>query len=185
MLLNVNQSLLLVIDVQQRLMPVMDNGHQITGPINVLAEAALCLDVPVWVTEQNPKALGATISALDVAARTNDRKNVKYFEKMHFSAVKDEKIRTDLNSLQKKQIIITGIESHVCVLQTALDLKACNFDVFVVSDGVTSRKYKDRECAIARLSASGVHIVNSEMVVFEWLQKAGTAAFRSLSKLIK
>jgi len=182
MMLDADQSLLLIIDVQERLMPVMDQPNEIVRSIKILSEAASVLDMPVMITEQHPKALGSTIENIDANEKLN---TVSRFEKMHFSAFKDTAFQSAIHQSGRRQVVVSGIESHICVLQTALDLVNQGYHVFIVADAVTSRTSESKKLALSRMANAGAEIVNAEMVLFEWLGKAGTDQFRSLSKLIK
>ncbi len=182
MLMNADTSQLLIIDVQARLMPVMATPERVAERCNVLLASAKELEIPTTVSEQYPKGLGPTYDALKL---TNSD---MVLEKSAFSCVRDDAIAERLGQLKddgRHQVVIGGIESHVCVQQTALDLVDVGFDVSVVADAVSSRASESVELALARMRDEGVSIVNTEMVVFEWLKRAGTPEFKTLSKLIK
>lgn len=182
MLLNADTSQLLIIDVQARLLPVMAAPERVADQCNVLLAAARELLIPVTVSEQYPKGLGASDKSLNMA----DAGQV--MEKTAFSCIRDDTIAQRLADLRedgRHQVVIGGIESHVCVLQTALDLSDAGFDVNVVADAVSSRARKSVELALARMRDEGISIVNTEMAVFEWLKRAGTPEFKTLSRLIK
>ena len=182
MLLNADSSHLLIIDVQTRLLPVMAAPERVSARCNILLAAADELDIPVTISEQYPKGLGPTDAALKLCGHH------KILEKTAFSCLRDEAIAERLNRMRedgRHQIVIGGIESHVCVLQTAADLTDAGFEVFVVADAVSSRKKGSVKLALARLRDEGVRIVNTEMALFEWLKRAGTNQFKTLSGLIK
>jgi len=182
MLLDAKLSLLLIIDVQERLIPVIDEPDEIVRSIKILGEAASLLNIPVMITEQSPKALGATVQHIDANGKLD---TATRFEKIHFSAFKDPEFQSSVHQSGRRQAVISGIESHVCVLQTAIDLMNQGYHVFIVADAVTSRTPASKQLALSRMANAGAEIVNTEMVLFEWLEKAGTDQFRSLSKLIK
>lgn len=165
---------LVVIDIQERLavaMPWRDSMVRATG---ILLEAASRLQVPVVVTEQYPKGLGPT--AADVASKIPE--GATRIEKTCFSA-------GPALHLTRPQVVIAGMEAHVCVLQTALELVAAGREVFVAADAVCSRTEANYSNAIARMQGAGVMVTNTESVIFEWLRDASHEQFRALSRLIR
>ncbi|MCB5176329.1 MULTISPECIES: hydrolase [Microvirga] len=184
MLLNAARSHLVVVDMQERLMPAILDGDQVVKRARVLIAAAARLGVPVTVTEQYPKGLGPTVSAVAEALPADP----VVLPKMDFSAAGDAATMERMMALRaerRDQVVLCGVEAHVCVLQTALGLKNAGFDVFVTGDAVSSRSGHSVSAACARLLHAGCHWVTTEMVVFEWLERAGTDDFRALSALIK
>ena len=180
MIIEAERSVLCVIDVQKRLAPAMAEPDQVISRCAILMKAAARLGVPVLISEQYPKGLGPTVDALTLIAPENS-----IFPKLHFSCAEDPDFRTHLDELGRSQAVLCGMEAHVCVLQTALGLRAAGYQVAVVADAVTSRDPANKAAALTRLSANGVEAATTEMVVFEWLRQAGTDAFRDVSKLIK
>lgn len=177
MLLSCEQSLLLIIDVQDKLLPVIADGEKTVSRIRWLAEVARELQVPTVVTEQNPQGIGYSSESLsDVLSAA------RVVEKMHFSAFAEADFRELVNGYQRQQVVISGVEAHVCVLQTAIDLLGDGYQVFVVADAVSSRTSENKAFALQRLTQAGVQIVTTEMVAFEWLEKAGSDIFRHVSK---
>ena len=174
---------LLVIDMQERLLPVVFNGDAIAARVCVLTEAARLLGVPISISEQYPRGLGPTINSVLKAAGTTARP----FEKMSFSCLGDKEMASHLTRLAatRRQIVICGIEAHVCVMQTALDLLNHGYDVAVVTDAVGSRDTASKDVALLRSIQAGVTPITTEMVIFEWLAAAGTPEFRSMLPLIK
>lgn len=180
MLIRADSSCLLVVDIQDRLAPVMAEPEKVVGNTALLLKAASRLDVPVLVSEQYPAGIGHTVSELtDLLARGC------VVEKMHFSCLGEDAYRRRLETFGRPQAVVAGIEAHVCVLQTTEDLLAAGHDVFVVADATSSRKRSNHEAALERLQSAGARIVTTEMVLFEWLAKAGTAAFKDIIPLIK
>lgn len=167
------QSLLLVIDMQEKLGPKIDAIGEVLLRNRVLLDIAGQLDVPVVFTEQYPKGLGGTTRDLLDRAPGAD-----VVEKIHFDATADDVLMPVLQKHDRRQIVVTGTEAHVCVLQTVLGLLRHGLDVRLVSDAVGSRRPADREAGIARLCAAGAIGVTTEMVLFEWLEKADTDEFR-------
>jgi nicotinamidase-related amidase len=176
MLIRPDRSMLLHIDLQERLLPAIDGGDAALANAIWLTRIARRLAIPVGATVQYPKGLGGTVAALDAVLAPAET-----VEKIHFSAVRDRRLE-GLAGFERPQVVITGTESHVCVLQTVLDLRAGGKEVFVVADAVGSRRAEDRTMAIARMRDAGTHIVTREMVAFEWLEKAGTEVFREISR---
>lgn len=182
MLLERARSQLLVVDVQDRLLPAMHEGERLVENCAILMQAAHRLGIPVTISEQYRKGLGATVARLD-----NVKGDAPVMEKMHFSCAADGGINARVRALGadgRPQLVICGIESHVCVLQSALGF-ADGLDVFVAADAVTSRKPESVAVAKERYAAEKVGLVTTEMAVFEWLHVAGTPEFKDLSKLIK
>ena len=183
MLLDRNRSQLLVVDVQERLMPAMHEGDRMADRCAILMQAAHRLGVPVTISEQYRKGLGATIARLD-----NVKGDAPVLEKMHFSCADDDAIARRVDGLaeaERSQLVICGIEAHVCVLQSALGFKDMGLHVAVAADAVTSRRQDSVNLALTRLTAAGVAVVNTEMALFEWLHRSGTPEFKELSPLIR
>ena len=182
MLLSADRSQLLVVDIQERLVPALAEGERVVRHARLLATAARRLGVPITVTEQYPKGLGATVApvreAVGNAAAT--------FPKTAFSALKDQAVREHLaRAGDRRQLVVAGCEAHVCVLQTCLDARAAGYEVFVVADGVGSRVESSETIARERMAVAGISPLTAEMAVFEWLERAGTDDFRALSALIR
>lgn len=174
MLLKKEDSCLLLIDVQEKLTPHVQNSAQLIMRCEWLLRLAAELSVPTVVSEQYPSGLGATVEPL--------RHFGTALHKVHFSCWRDPSFQSNLPKLNKKQMVLIGIETHVCVLQTALDLCEAGYEVFVVVDAVSSRNELDHRYGLKRIKQAGGFLVTSEMVFFEWVEKAGTAEFKSLSK---
>lgn len=177
MLMQSQQSALLVVDVQQKLTPHVFEQQQLVDNCSWLMQVAREISVPILVSEQYPKGLGRTVDALQVHANEGE-----YLSKIHFSCAADEHCCKAIDALGKQQIIIVGIEAHVCVLQTALDLHQKHYHVYVVADAISSRSASDKHAAISRMTHAGVNIVTKEMVFFEWCHQAGTQQFKQLSQ---
>ena len=177
----INKSQLVLIDVQTKLCNTMQevDMQAVTKNCSNLVQAARMLEVPVIVTEQYPEGLGETMP--EIAQYIG---NVQPIAKTAFSAYAVPKFKMQLQR-DKSQIILVGLETHICVLQTALDLIAHHKQVFVVEDAVISRNPDNKRNAIARLSHAGCTIINTESVVFEWIGNANHEAFKSISALIK
>lgn len=183
MLLSRQTSQLLIVDVQTKLLPAMSD-QRVVQRCARLIQAANLLAVPITVSEQYPQGLGHTVPSL-LAPLGNAGTII---EKVEFSCFKNAALRNRLGELRsqgRKQVAIGGMESHVCVGQTAIDLHDQGFQVFVVADAISSREEMSRQVALTRFLNTGVEVVTSEMVVFEWLGKAATEEFRQLLPLIK
>src|SRR3569833_3111666 len=172
-------SLLLIVDVQERLLPAIAEAEAVVAACATLIDGAGLFGIPVIACEQNPKGLGPTAAALQ--ARFH---GVEVFEKLTFSAFADPAVRACIEAVPDRSIVLCGLEAHVCVLQTALDLRATGREVFVAADAVGSRTARNRDLALPRLRQSGVQVVSVEMLLFEWAGAAGTAAFRAMSRLV-
>ncbi len=175
-LIRAAQSALLVIDVQERLLPHIHDWQRVLGHIDWLVQVAQRLDVPVAATEQYPQGIGPTDPRLAPRLPVGS-----VGAKMHFSCVAGNCL-PGLPGMEQPQIVVCGIESHVCVLQTVLELAAAGKQVFVVDEAVGSRDPVHKALALERMRAHGVQIVCREMVAFEWLNVAGTEQFRDISK---
>jgi nicotinamidase-related amidase len=175
-------AVLAVIDVQGRLCLAMDEKvlRQLTKNIGILLESASELNIPVLVTEQYVNGLGATLPELKEKAA-----GAPCYEKMTFSCCGSSEFITKLKETGRTQVIITGMESHVCVLQTVIDLRDAGFDVHVVKDAVMSRSKQNWLTAIEIMTLAGAVPTCTETVVFQLLKIAGTEEFRKLSKLVK
>ena len=177
MLLKKEDSLLLLIDVQEKLTPKIDNSAAMVARCEWLLKLAKRMEVPLLVSEQYPQGLGATLVPLS-----------SYFEaqncivKTHFSCMQESFYEDKLRASSKKQFVVIGIEAHVCVLQTVLEMKAVGFEVFVVVDAIGSRNELDKFYAIERMRQAGIYLLTSEMVFFEWVKKSATPEFKLLSK---
>lgn len=176
MLMNAHDSALLVIDVQERLLPHIHDWQRVLENVGWLVKVAQKIGVPVMATEQYPKGIGATHA--DIAALLPADATV---EKLHFSCVA-ARCLAPLPAANRRQMVVCGVESHVCVLQTVLELKQHGKEVFVVDEAVGSRKPADKALALERMRAHGIDVVSREMVAFEWLHQAGTPVFKEVSR---
>ncbi len=181
LIVNASTSQLAIIDVQVKLSAVMqaDAMQKVLKNCGILAQAANLLQVPIIATEQYPQRLGETQP--EISQHFGD---IKPIAKTAFSSCGVPKFNQQLHR-DKPQIILAGMEAHICVLQTALDLLQQGKQVFVVEDAVISRDVNNKNNALARLSEAGCVITNSESVLFEWLGDANHEAFKTLSKLIR
>lgn len=171
---------LLVVDIQEKIVPVM-REHQLLIENNLkLVKGCNVLNVPIYYTEQYPKGLGATLPEIKVMLS-----GAKIYEKSTFSCFGAGSLFQDLINAGIKNVVVCGIEAHVCVQQTVLDLKANGFQVTLVADAVSSRKKIDYKAAIDKMRKEGADITTVESVLFELLVICGTDEFKSISKIIK
>jgi nicotinamidase-related amidase len=203
MLLDVDESQLVLVDYQVRLMPVMLDGPAVLANAVRLARLAALLQVPTFATEQNPSGLGGSVAELQAALESA---GAKVLSKMQFSAVEEglgewlrpaaKPVQGNARSLPKHlqkasagaergTIVLAGCEAHVCLLQTALDLLEDEFDVWVVTDACSSRTERNRDAAFDRLAGAGAELVTTEMVAFEWIRSAEHPDFKAAQALIK
>ena len=178
-LLNRQSSALLVVDIQEKLIPAIESSDTVVARSQLLIDAAVILDVPVLVSEQYPKGLGNTVSDLDVS------KAALVEEKSMFSCRECEQIMAFLEQKAIQTVLLCGIEAHVCVAQTAFDLMASGFNVHVAVDAIGSRNAVNRQTAISRLNLHGVASTSAEAAVFEWCETSSAAEFKQISQLVK
>ncbi|MBX6366589.1 MAG: isochorismatase family protein [Rhodospirillales bacterium] len=180
MLLERERSCLVLVDLQRNLLPAIDSAAQVVERARLLAAAAKRLQVPVLATEQYPAGLGTTVPELLELVAPGD-----ILVKHRFAAGDEPAFRERLAGIGRADIVLAGCEAHVCLLQTALSLKAQVPRVAIVTDAVSSRRASDREAALRRLAAEGCELVTAEMVIFEWLRHAPSPEFRDLLPLLK
>ena len=172
---------LAVIDMQEAFRPVMADFGEVASRIALAVEGARLLEVPVIVTEQYPKGLKHT--AGEIIARLPAELNP--IEKSCFSSCGAEDFLSQLSRRNIKQVLVTGIEAHICVLQTSLDLLSRGLEVFLVADCITSRRPENKEAALSRLVQAGAIHTTLEMVLFEMMRTADSPQFKSIQNLIK
>lgn len=168
------ESILLVVDLQGRLLPAIEGGDAVLSATNWLVDVAQAIGVPVLATEHCPQRIGLTDQALRAKLSPDC-----IVEKTHFSAVTEGGL-LQAAAAGRPQWIVAGTEAHVCVLQTVLDLLAAGRSVFVVDEAVGSRRSRDKELALRRMQQNGAEIVSREMVGFEWLESADAPMFRDV-----
>lgn len=184
MLLSRDKSQLLIVDVQDKLLGAISGKDRVIDRCVRLIHAARRLGIPITLSEQYPKGLGPTADSVRDAAADDGF----VFDKVEFSCLRNEPLRHRLHQLRRQgrsQVVVGGIEAHVCVMQTAIDLEGQGFEAFVVADAVGSRAKASCKLALARLLKTSVDVVDSEMVLFEWLERSGTSEFKELQALIK
>ncbi len=183
MLMQQKLSQLLIVGIQDKVLSPVGNQQDIVFGVASLIQAAKLFSIPITVVEHDPDALGATIAQI----RTLAGNKADVFPKLYFSALRDDAVQArleDHRDMGRGQIVIAGVEAHLCVTQTALDLIGDGYEVFVVADAVGSRKECSRRLSLRRLARAGANLVDTEMVIFEWSEKAGTPEFKALHALI-
>ncbi len=180
MLIDRAKAQLLLIDMQDRLLPAMAAPERVLKQAIILARAARVLDLPITVSEQYPKGLGHTVAPLKAEIG-----NTPVQEKVEFSCWKNAALRERITQHERRHVIIAGIEAHVCVLQTAMDLQGAGHEVYAVADAMSSRAEASAELAFHRMRQASIAIVTTEMLLFETLGTAGTPEFKQLSALIR
>jgi len=183
MMIDARKSFLLMVDMQERLLPAMSGAEAAERGCALLLKSARTMGLPVLASEQYPKGLGPTVPTL-----REELGNAPIFGKIEFSCWRNGALKAELIRLHeggRPQAILAGIESHVCLLQTALDLAAAGFSVFAVADAMASRSANSVALAQGRMTQAGVAVVTGEMIVFELLGKAGTPEFKALSALVR
>jgi nicotinamidase-related amidase len=176
-------AVLVVIDIQETLTPHIDGHEELERNVDRLVRGCHVLGVPALLTEQYPKGIGPTTRM--VTAAFDDTYGVSPIEKSCFSSYDCREFADRLNELRRNQVLLSGIEAHVCVYQTALDLLDGGFGVWVVADAVSSRNLRNREIALRRLEQEGAKLSSVEMALFELTVESGTDEFRSVSRLVK
>ncbi len=170
----------LVIDIQERLFPHIHKHEELELNASILIKGMQCLAIPVLVTQQYTKGLGSTVPTIQQLFL-----NTEHIEKQAFSCCDEPDFIVRLMEIKKRFIIITGIEAHVCVLQTVIDLLEKGFVPVVAEDCVSSRKKNDKRHAIGRMRKEGAIISTYESILFELLRYSGTDDFKAISKLVK
>jgi nicotinamidase-related amidase len=184
MLASRSRAQLILVDVQEKLAPHIAGRSAVIGNCQLLVRYAQRLGVPITITEHYPEGLGPTCAELAAAAGPG----VAVFRKITFSSLKDEAIASRLRKLKaagRDQIVVAGMETHVCVCQAVLDLLQEGFQVLVVADAVGSRVAEVRQLALDRMARAGAEIVSHEMVAFEWLGRGDGPEFKDLIGVIK
>jgi nicotinamidase-related amidase len=179
-MLKISDSALIVIDVQERLTAVMHDRQTLLANLEKLVNGMTVLKVPVMVTEQYPQGLGPTVP--QIASLVS---GFQPLPKMAFSCLGDKQITAAFESLHRRQAIVCGIESHVCVYQTVCDLISGGYETWVVADAVSSRTPENRQIAIEMMRQCGARITSTEAVLFELLKTAASDKFREISRIVR
>lgn len=181
MLYSSEQSVLVVVDIQGNLAAAMHDKEPLYGNVILLLKAAGCLRIPVLVTEQVPEKLGATVDEIAGALPPGTAPVSKH----SFSCWRCDDFRSRLTNFQRREVILCGIEAHVCVSQTALDLRQADFRVGCVVDATSSRTAENKRLGIERIRSAGGDLLSAEMIVTELLKTAAHPEFKNILQLIK
>jgi nicotinamidase-related amidase len=173
-------SLLLVIDFQRAMLKVVESWEKVAHEVNKLTQSAHALGIPLLVTEQYRKGLGETIPNV-----TQKMESPTMFHKDHFSACLEIDFLATVRSFNRNKIVIAGMETHVCVLQTGLDLIKAGYQVHLVADAVASRTTENRDIALGIFREAGAIITSAETVIFQWARRANTDDFRKILPIVK
>ena len=179
-LISKEETALIIIDVQEKLFPLISDKEKTLKNIQKLIQFAKIINMPIILTEQYPKGLGPTIPEIKELVP-----NIQPIKKLEFSCFGSEKFRLILRELNVKTLIVAGIETHICVIQTSIEGIENGYRVCVVADATSSRKMEDKNIAIKRMMQNNVVVVSTEMLIYELLKKAGTQEFKEALKLIK
>lgn len=171
---------LLVVDIQERLLPHITDHENLVAQSATMIRAAAALEVPVTISEQYRRGLGATTPAVEEAAG-----DAPHIEKMTFSCCQDQACRARLADLLRPQVLLIGIETHVCVQQTALDLLSMQMQPIVLADAVGSRRPLDYNIALERMRSAGAIITTVESAIFQMVRESGTELFKRILPLVK
>jgi nicotinamidase-related amidase len=178
--LKIDNTVLVIIDIQGKLWNVMHEKEALLENAQKLVKGMQVMGVPVVLTEQNPKGLGPTVPELIQLMPA-----VKPISKLEFSCCRNRDFQQALDDLKRKQVLICGIESHICVYQTTLALLSSGYEVQVVADVVSSRIVRNRDIALTRLQSEGAKLTVSEMALYELLQTAESPLFKEMLKVVK
>ena len=177
----VESSVLVLVDVQERLIAAMDRRDEVLNRIELLLNGAAALQCDRIVTEQYPRGLGGTVPTLKALLPAG----TPVIEKTDFSVFGEAGFRSALAAKRRTHLVFCGIEAHVCVQQSVFDALAAQYQVIVAGDAVTSRKAADRECALAAYRQAGAQVWSVESILFQWLRTAKHPAFKTISKLVR
>jgi nicotinamidase-related amidase len=179
-MLEIRDCCLVIVDVQGKLAQLMVNKEALFKNLQILITAAQVLEIPILWCQQVPEALGPTVPEIAELLASHEP-----IDKASFSCCGVEAFTAELNALGREQVLLCGIETHVCVYQTAMDLMEGGLDVTVVADAVSSRTEQNRQIALTRLAAEGAHISSTEMALFELLRTAKHPQFKQIARLVK
>lgn len=179
MLLDASESVLLVVDMQPAFLAPIHRGQEVLDRCRFMVQAARLLDVPIFATEQYPSRMGGTEESLAALLPS------PALPKMAFSCLGSEGLVDELERLKRTQVLVCGIETHICVNQTAHDLADEDYDVFLVADAISARTQAMHEAAMARMKELGATLVHSESALYEWMQSAEHPSFKQALALVK
>ena len=179
-LLTIDKTALLIIDIQERIIRVINEYETVVENTIKLIKGFKALRIPIYYTEQYPKGLGPTVESIQNELEGNDA-----IQKLTFSCSGAGDLFSELKKNRISQVVVCGVESHVCVQQTVLDLNANDFQVILAADAVSSRRVKDYEISLSRMRQHGADVTTAEALLFELLNVCGTDVFKQISKIVK
>jgi nicotinamidase-related amidase len=179
-MLTLNNTLAIVVDIQERMLPVIENREELEKNCVTLIKGLKLLNIPIIVTQQYTKGLGMTIPSILDATECED-----FHEKLSFSALRENNIVGAVKEQDRKNVLVVGIEAHICVLQTCIDLKEQGYAPYLVTDCIGSRKKSNLDMAIQRAIQEGVTITSYESLLFELMERSDHEVFRDISRLVK
>ncbi len=188
LLMSAAQSLLLIVDAQEKLLALIPSRASLVWNLERLAAAAQVLDVPCLATEQYPEKLGPTHARLRPFVSPAGLANVSAEAipaKLSFSCAGCREVRDQLQALGRRQVLLAGVETHVCIQQSAFDLLAAGYDVFLAVDAIGARFAIDHDVALRRMEVAGVTLTTTESALFEWCERAGTSEFKQISAIVR
>lgn len=179
-----NNTIALIIDIQEKLLPSINKNESLLSNVNILVQGLDILEIPLIYTQQYTKGLGHTVKELVSEKYISDGK-LPYFEKLSFSCYKNNEIITSIKEYSPKTIIVAGIETHICVMQTVRDLLENGYQVIIATNCIGSRKEEDRIYGLSRMEQEGAMLGTYESILFELMESAEYVNFKEISKLIK
>ncbi len=179
-ILSKEETVLVVVDVQEKLLPYVKDKEKVTENLQMLIKFAYIMDIPIILTEHYPKGLGKTVPEIKEVL-----KEYKPIEKVIFSCFGSEKFKSRLKELGVKRLMLSGIESHICIEQTALDALDAGYEVHVIADAISSRTPRNLEIGIEKTRQFGAVISSTEMAMYEIMERADTKEFKEVLKLVK
>ncbi len=178
-ILDTNSTAILLIDLQEKLVNVIPNNKSLVSNVKKIVDTSILLNLSIYITEQNPEKLGKTIPVIPSEA------NYKKYSKSSFSCIECLDLIKDLNKKNIKNILMCGLESHICIFQSAMDLLRSNFNIYIISDAISSRSQNNHQISMARLRDLGAIISTVEMAIFELCRSSKNKNFREISQIIK
>lgn len=179
-MLKTEEALLIIIDIQGKLAEVVDESEKHNAAAYKMIDGALALDIPILLTAQAPHKIGHTTAQVRELLP-----NKHEFARIGFSILTSPEIRVTLKASQRKQIILCGFESHICVYQSAMDLMAAGYEVYILSDAVSSRDPQNKAHTLMELRAEGAHLINVETALYALMRDANHPAFRTIAKIVR
>lgn len=179
-MLTTDNTVLIVIDIQDRMVRVMHSKERLLQNLVKLIKGAQVLDIPIILTEQYPAGLGSTLPEINELLP-----DIQPIEKLCFNCCDEERFRQELETLNRQQVLIAGIEAHICVYQTSMSLLQSGYEVQVVVDCIASRELENKEVCLTKMSHAGISPTTTEMALFELLKVAKGEKFKQISNIVK